>query len=187
MRRQPLRFAKTDVERGFADYGLFLDAKAIGVLEAKAEGTPLVGVADQSEAYARSKLTDFQRWAFPLPFTYESNGDEIRFRDLRDPRSRSRFLFTTHRPETLRAWIEQPDTLRARLQKPPLLITTGLRTCQVDAVNGLEKSFARQHPREEGTSRAKKRAVVAVARKLAVLLLSLWKNERLYVPFPQLS
>jgi transposase len=39
----------------------------------------------------------------------------------------------------------------------------------------------------EGTSRAKKRAVVAVARKLAVLLLSLWKNERPYVPFPQLS
>jgi transposase len=39
----------------------------------------------------------------------------------------------------------------------------------------------------EGTSRAKKRAVVAVARKLAVLLLSLWKNERSYVPFPQLT
>jgi len=40
---------------------------------------------------------------------------------------------------------------------------------------------------EEGTARAKKRAVVAVARKLAVLLLSLWKNERSYVPFPQFS
>jgi transposase len=39
----------------------------------------------------------------------------------------------------------------------------------------------------EGTSRAKKRAVVAVARKLAVLLLTLWKNERCYVPFPQLT
>lgn len=39
----------------------------------------------------------------------------------------------------------------------------------------------------EGTARAKKRAVVAVARKLAVLLLSLWKNERCYVPFPQFS
>src|SRR6516164_8855460 len=39
----------------------------------------------------------------------------------------------------------------------------------------------------EGTVRAKKRAVVAVARKLAVLLLTLWKNERAYLPFPQLS
>jgi transposase len=37
----------------------------------------------------------------------------------------------------------------------------------------------------EGTTRAKKRAVVAVARKLCVLLLSLWKNNRRYEPFPQ--
>ena len=36
----------------------------------------------------------------------------------------------------------------------------------------------------DGTARAKKRAVVAVARKLAVLLLSLWKNQTLYQPFP---
>src|SRR6267378_537810 len=37
----------------------------------------------------------------------------------------------------------------------------------------------------DGTARAKKRATVAVARKLAVLLLSLWKNRRQYQPFPQ--
>lgn len=37
----------------------------------------------------------------------------------------------------------------------------------------------------DGTARAKKRATVAVARKLAVLLLSLWKSQSLYEPFPQ--
>lgn len=36
----------------------------------------------------------------------------------------------------------------------------------------------------DGSARAKKRAVVAVARKLAVLLLSLWKNRSPYVAFP---
>ena len=35
-----------------------------------------------------------------------------------------------------------------------------------------------------GTPRAKKRAVVAVARKLAVLLLTLWKNKSAYQAFP---
>jgi transposase len=35
----------------------------------------------------------------------------------------------------------------------------------------------------EGTARAKKCATVAVARKLAVLLLSLWKSQRPYQPF----
>ena len=33
-------------------------------------------------------------------------------------------------------------------------------------------------------ARARKRAVVAVARKLAVLLLSLWKNRSHYEAFP---
>lgn len=35
-----------------------------------------------------------------------------------------------------------------------------------------------------GTSRARKRAVVAVARKLSVLLLTLWKNQSAYQAFP---
>jgi transposase len=38
----------------------------------------------------------------------------------------------------------------------------------------------------DGTARAKKRATVAVARKLAVRLLSLWKTQPPYAPFPQL-
>lgn len=36
----------------------------------------------------------------------------------------------------------------------------------------------------DGTARARKRAVVAVARKLCVLLLSLWKNQTVYQPYP---
>jgi transposase len=36
----------------------------------------------------------------------------------------------------------------------------------------------------DGSTRARKRAVVAVARKLAVLLLSLWKNRSHYEAFP---
>lgn len=49
------------------------------------------------------------------------------------------------------------------------------------------KSALRQyglHLAADGTRRAKKRAIVAVARKLAVLLLSLWKNQSPYQPFP---
>jgi hypothetical protein len=110
---------ETAVEGGFADYMLFVDAKAISVLEAKAAGTPLVAVAEQSEGYATAATTDFQRWGDPIPFTYESNGEEYRFHDLRDPRSRSRFVFGVHRPETLRTLVEQTDTLRADRVKTP--------------------------------------------------------------------
>jgi transposase len=40
---------------------------------------------------------------------------------------------------------------------------------------------------QEGTARAKKRAVVAVARKLAVLLLTLWKSHEPYESFPTMA
>jgi type I restriction enzyme R subunit len=39
------------LQTGFADYMLFVDRQAVGVVEAKAEGTPLSGVAEQSAAY----------------------------------------------------------------------------------------------------------------------------------------
>ncbi|MCP5526918.1 MAG: DEAD/DEAH box helicase family protein [Verrucomicrobiales bacterium] len=138
---------ETDVEGGFADYMLFVDARAIGVLEAKAASASLVGVSEESELYARAALRDFQRWADPLPFTYESNGGETRFRNLRDPRSRSRFVFSVHRPETLREWTQQPATLRARLTQFPPLEQRDLRDCQVDAIAGLDRSFAGNRPR----------------------------------------
>lgn len=75
---------ETDVQGGFTDYSLFVDGKMIGVLEAKAATASLVGVAEESGLYARAALTDFQRWADPLPFTYESNGEETRFSNLMD-------------------------------------------------------------------------------------------------------
>ena len=36
-----------------------------------------------------------------------------------------------------------------------------------------------------GGKRGKKRAIVAVARKLAVVLLSMWRNRKKFEPFPQ--
>ena len=36
-----------------------------------------------------------------------------------------------------------------------------------------------------GGKRGRKRAIVAVARKLAVVLLSMWRNRKKFVPFPQ--
>jgi type I restriction enzyme R subunit len=138
---------ETDVEGGFADYMLFVDGKAAGVLEAKAATVSLVGVSEQSELYARAALQDFQRWSDPLPFTYEPNGEETRFRNLRDPNSRSRFVFCAHRPETLRDWLTQDGLLRAKLKKFPELEKRDLRDCQVEAIVGLEKSFAKNRPR----------------------------------------
>lgn len=132
---------------GVADYLLIVDRKAVGVVEAKAEGTTLSGVAEQSGSYLVGVPPVVPHVSDPLPFAYESTGVETFFRDMRDPDPCSRRVFAFHRPETLRDWLSQGDTLRARLRAMPALHTKGLRDCQVEAILSLEKSFASAKPR----------------------------------------
>ncbi|QTN34190.1 DEAD/DEAH box helicase family protein [Akkermansiaceae bacterium] len=132
---------------GFADYILFVDGKALGIVEAKKVGTTLSAVAEQSARYTTAKNWIPQRWADPLPFTYQTTGVETNFRDQRDPDSRSRPVFAFHRPEHLVDLVQQPDTLRARLRNFPELNTAPLRDCQIDAISNLEKSLADNRPR----------------------------------------
>jgi type I restriction enzyme, R subunit len=136
-----------DTDTGPADYMLFIDGKACGIVEAKREGTNLGDVVQQSNRYAVSKTKHVQRWLEKLPFTYEATNHEVRFCNWRDPYARSRNLFHFHRPETLHNWLQQEDTLRARLQNLPELDTENLRDCQVDAIAGIEKSLKLGHPR----------------------------------------
>ncbi|MEQ8409369.1 MAG: type I restriction-modification enzyme R subunit C-terminal domain-containing protein [Gammaproteobacteria bacterium] len=135
---------------GPADYMLFIDGRACGIIEAKREGTNLGQTDEQSIRYARSELAHTERWVAdtdPLPFIYEATNIEIRFRDERDPKPRSRHLFHFHRPDTLKDWLEQGDSLRARLQHLPELNTEGLRDCQIEAITGIEKSLKKADPR----------------------------------------
>jgi type I restriction enzyme R subunit len=135
------------LKAGFADYMLFVDRQAVGVVEAKKEGTSLSGVDTQSKKYLDGLPPHVQRVGTPLHFAYESTGVETVFRDVRDPDYRSRRLFSFHRPETLIGWAQEPETLRARLKEMPPLVTAGLRECQVEAIGGLERSLAENRPR----------------------------------------
>jgi len=134
-------------EIGPADYVLFVDGKPVGVIEAKKEeeGVHLTVHEDQSKDYAESKLKYLNN--DPLPFVYESTGTLTRFTDYRDPKPRSRPVFTFQRPETFREWLKQGNTLRQRVLNIPALLTTGLRDCQISAINKLEDSFRNNHPK----------------------------------------
>uniref|UniRef100_UPI00404A27C2 type I restriction endonuclease subunit R n=1 Tax=Flavobacterium sp. TaxID=239 RepID=UPI00404A27C2 len=140
-----IREYQTDI--GPADYVLFIDKKPIGIIEAKREeeGVRLTTVEEQSAQYAHAKLRLLNN--DPLPFVYESTGEVTRFTDYRDPKPRSRNVFTFHRPETFAQWLRQEKTLRARLQDLPELPVEGLRECQITAINNLEKSFKDQRPK----------------------------------------
>jgi type I restriction enzyme, R subunit len=158
---------------GFADYLLYLDGKAAGVVEAKKEGFPLIGVEIQSAKYSEGLPPQLPAHVRPLPFLYQSTGVETRFTNGLDPEPRSRQTFGFHKPDTLAEWIAQSgvqpevpirddlaalkgeqfrvfSTLRGRLRQlgdAHPLITTGLWAAQITAISNLEKSLAQDRPR----------------------------------------
>jgi type I restriction enzyme R subunit len=99
---------------GFADYMLYVDRKALGAVEAKAEGT-LTGVEAQSAKYAAGLPENLPAHRRPLPFLFESNGSVTYFTNGLDPLPRSRPVFCFPKPETLAEWMGQPAQLRGRL------------------------------------------------------------------------
>ena len=138
------------LSKDHADYLLFLDRQAVGVVEAKPEGTTLSGVAEQTESYLTNLPDNLPHVSNPLPFAYESTGIETYFRDMRDLYARSRRVFYFHKPETLSERLSQDYTLRTKLKelnKEYPLIGERLRDCQIEAIKNLEKSFATSRPR----------------------------------------
>jgi type I restriction enzyme R subunit len=137
-------------DSGPADYVLFVDGKPVGVIEAKKEtlGQNITMVEEQTAEYGAAKLKWVQQTGQPLPFLYEATGVITRFTDQRDPKPRSREIFSFHRPETLREWIAAALSLRRRLKDDlPTLDPAGLRDCQIGAITNLEASLAKAKPR----------------------------------------
>ncbi|KAB2838232.1 DEAD/DEAH box helicase, partial [bacterium] len=147
---------------GTADYLLYVDGKAAGVIEAKAAGATLTGVEIQSDKYTKGVWATLPTWRRPLPFAYQSTGIETRFTNGLDPEARSRQVFAFHRPEILAQWLEeglnpnlesgpeylkQGETFLARMKNMPPLIEVGLWPPQVLAIKNLERSLAQNHPR----------------------------------------
>ena len=155
---------------GFADYLLYVDGKAAGVIEAKKEGNTLTGVEIQAAKYTTGLPDHLPAWQRPLPFMYQSTGIETRFTNGLDPEPRSRPVFAFHRPETLAELLrtalpKEPDqtanraaepaasygtprTFLARLQNEmPELIEDGLWPAQIKAIRNLEESLRQNRPR----------------------------------------
>ncbi|GAB2742788.1 type I restriction-modification enzyme R subunit C-terminal domain-containing protein [Melaminivora jejuensis] len=136
-------------DTGPADYVLFVDRVACGVIEAKkdAAGENLTVAETQTERYAHARLK-WRKDGAPLRFLFEATGQIIRFTDNADPAPRSREIFHFFQPQTLAAWLAQPATLRHRLAgQMPALPMQNLRDCQIGAVTGLEDSLALNKPR----------------------------------------
>ncbi len=153
---------------GFADYLLYVDGRAAGVVEAKPAGHTLTGVEAQSGKYGDGLPDTLPYYVRPLPFLYESTGVETRFTNGLDPQPRSRNVFSFHTPETLAVWLgasipswdlgqqqaagtqaayTAPYSLRRRLSTLPPLDDSNLWSVQAQAIRNLEQSLAEARPR----------------------------------------
>jgi type I restriction enzyme R subunit len=137
---------------GFADYLLYVDGAAVGVIEAKRTGIPLTGVETQTAKYSEGLPDHLPAYRRPLPFCYESTGVETRFTNLLEPDARSRPVFAFHKPETLAQWIladlrHPGSTVRGKLRLMPALEAGNLWPAQKRAILNLERSLAENRPR----------------------------------------
>ena len=135
------------LKTGFADYLLYANGKAIGVIEAKPEGHTLTGVEIQSAKYAEGLPKNLPHYHLPLPFAYESTGVITRFTNGLEPDYRSREVFSFHRPEELIRLATLESQLRSNLRSMPPVERGKLWDVQYDAISNLEESLANNRPR----------------------------------------
>jgi len=152
-----LREVPTDA--GPADYVLFVDRQAVGVIEAKKQGTTLSGVEPQTLKYQANMKDEIQAIEIDglLPFGYESTGDETWFTCRFDPEPTARRVFWFHKPETLAKMHDdhvehRGGSLRARIQDIEPLPEAPqevphLRKAQHTAIRNLEASLKQNKPR----------------------------------------
>ena len=122
-----------------ADYFLFINGKAVGVLEAKREETDAFSsiVCEQAALYAKSAPNIYQTYQKPLPFIFTSNGKELYFCDFREQDHYFKQIMTIPTPHELVKKLGINDYFAGL----PTLRKKGLRDCQYEAITELEKSF----------------------------------------------
>ncbi len=102
------RYQETGIEEyptsnGPADYGLCVDNRLLGIVEAKKLTLGPQNVLTQAERYSRGASGNPLNFnGFHVPFLYSTNGEVIWFHDVRDALNRSRRVSRFHTPNALR-------------------------------------------------------------------------------------
>ncbi len=126
-----------------SDYLLFIDDKAIAVVEAKAESNSLGEiVAQQAEWYSTHPQSWVGMWfENQIPLVYLANGNKIYFKNMLEPESEYVELTTMHTPKQMLKLIGKKSEYGAL----PKLEKRGLRDCQYNAERKLEEKLKLGH------------------------------------------
>lgn len=122
-----------------SDYLLFVDGKAIAVVEAKKESNKLDDeVAAQAEFYSANPQDWYALWMDGMiPLVYLANGNKIYFKNMLIPDSDYEELSAMHSPKKMLQIIGKSSVYGAL----PRIEKKGLRDCQYNAEVALEASL----------------------------------------------
>ena len=122
-----------------SDYLLYVDNKAIAVIEAKREENKLgQEVAQQAENYAYNPKSWYGLWKNGfIPLVYLANGKKILFRNLLDPNGDYEEIEEFHSPKKMLKLINETSLYGAL----PRIEKNGLRDCQYNAEVSFENSL----------------------------------------------
>lgn len=120
-----------------ADYILFINGRAAGVIEAKREEVALdnKNLIAQVENYGKTLHPRYRYWEKPLKLLYVSNGKAIAFKDNHKKDATFEIIKGFHTPKKMAALLGIKDPYAGL----PYLDPKGLRDCQFKAINGLER------------------------------------------------
>ncbi|MBO7081359.1 MAG: DEAD/DEAH box helicase family protein [Neisseriaceae bacterium] len=122
-----------------SDYLLFIDDKAIAVIEAKRKENSLgAEVRQQAEDYARAPQNWYGVW-FPnlIPLVYIANGEKIYFKNTLKPNTDYEEIPTIHTPKKMLQLISKQSDFGCL----PLLDKRHLRDCQYETAIKFEESL----------------------------------------------
>ena len=140
-----IEFFQISKNVGEADYVLFVNSEAVGIIEAKKIGSTLLGKEPQVEKYSNNFPQDFDRVDKELPFNYISTGTQTYFTNKWDAKPRSREVFAFHKPETFEKWIKESreNNLRRNLAQNKKYENKNLWSVQVKTIEKLKESLSK--------------------------------------------
>jgi len=124
---------------GPADYALCVAHRIQAVVEAKKLAVSPQGALTQAERYSRG-IQQTPRWQgeYGVPFLYATNGEEVRFHDVRRERNRSRQVSGFHTPQALAEMLKRDiDAELATLEGLPQ--SAQMRPYQAEANLAIEQ------------------------------------------------
>ena len=127
---------------GPADYALIVEGNLLGIVGAKKLSLNPSGVLAQAERYSQGVSESKLNYSgFRVPFLYATNGELIRFHDVRDSLNVSRPIAQFHTPAALKEFFGRDLSARSWFQENPPSHSK-LRDYQKEANTAIEEAIS---------------------------------------------